>query len=236
MKKDDLKFCLIVILTGIVMWISFVLLVVYVIDPMDAPDSHQDNTVVLLHKDADTMQEIYSAITDLMYERGMQAIKLNRVFAIFTGEQIKSQKGEWEYHLTGDDGKARHFASIRVTVDMETHAVTSVYTFYDDRTRSRRLKNGYLEDWDLLRNLDISQWRLATDEVFELIYEREGNDAFSKFIDFQLELICYWEEQWRLDIIQEGDSLYAKTQTIATFDPVHKKIIEVEENWKGATP
>jgi len=236
MKKDDLKFCLIVILIGIAMWIIIGLLSIYITEPWDVPDSHQDDTVVLLNKDTDTMQEIYAAITDLMYERGMQAVRLSNISAIFTDEQIESQTGKWEYRLFGDDGKNRYTTTITVTVDMETHAVTSVYIYYDDRTRSRRLENGYLEDWDLGRVLDISPWRLTTDEVFELIYENEGEDAFSEFSDFRLKLTCYWEDQWRLDIIQEGDSSYARPQTIATFDPVHKKIIEIEENWKDATP
>jgi len=233
--KHHLKSCLVTIMIILAIIISFFLLTIYIIEP-ETPRSYQDSTVIPLSEDVDTPQEIYAFIADLMYERGMWAIRLNRIYAIFSDEQIKKQKGEWVYSLDGDDGKSKYTSTITVTVDMEKRVVTLIDVFYDSRTLTHRLKNGYLKDWDMGHDIDPSQWMLTIDDMFALIYERVGEDAFSKFNNSQLKLMCYFEDRWTLDVMQKGASLYAESQTIAIFDPIHEKIIEIEERWGNVMP
>jgi len=230
--KYYLTGCLITGAIILILIASLFLLTKYIFEPMDAPDSYQDTTTVALADDVDTMQEIYAAIVDLVYARDMRAIKLHSVDIVFMDEQIEKQKGEMKFNLIVDDGESRHFADITVVIDMEEHAVTMIDVFYDQRTRSRRLKNGDLESWVTLASIDISQAALTTDEMFELVYAAMGDDAFSKFNNPQLILSCMWEDKWILSIMQKGSTPFATVYTDITLDPIGKEITGIEEFWR----
>jgi len=193
----------------------------------DVPPNYQDDTVILLNREVNTVQDAFDFANDRVYEWGAKAQKLYMVTVVFSGEQIEKQRGELEYQFCVDDGNHNYTANASVTIDMETDAMTSIYAWYDIRTKSRRLQSGYLGGWDTIKELDFSKWTVDIDEAFDIIYASIGDNAFSRFDNPKITLDCF-EDKWIFYVTKENDTvLSTAVNNILVLNPITKEVTEI---------
>ncbi|MDR2940786.1 MAG: hypothetical protein LBV08_10800 [Clostridiales bacterium] len=192
----------------------------------EVPANYTDGTIIPLEIEINTIQDAFQFAHDKACGLGVKVLKSQMIEVYFEKEQIQTQRGELNYNFCADDGKNNSLAEITVTVDMESNTVTSISSWYDERTKSKRLPNGYLTCWDNIKDLDISKWTISLDDAFDIIYETIGEDAFSRFDEPKIEVNCF-QDSWKF-IITEGNYAEAPiaVKYIIDLDPINGKVVE----------
>ena len=199
-------------------------------DPGDwysAPDDYIDNTVIPLQGPIRTIQDGYPFAGDRVNEWAKYA-KLRRVEVSFVGDQIKSQKSLIKYEFAADNGVDNYIADVTVTVDMAEETSTMLHAWFDVRTRSRRTISGELTNWSNTNELDMTEWTLTLSEAFEIIYNIVGKDAFTRFENPQITLMCF-SDSWTFFVTKITDNYSLEDKNhIISINPISKEVVEIK--------
>jgi hypothetical protein len=199
-------------------------------DPGDwysTPDEYIDNTVIQLQGPINTIQDGYPFASDRVNEWAKYA-KLRRVEVSFVGDQIKNQRGIIEYEFAADNGVDNFIADVTVTVDMKTETSPMFRAWFDVRTAQRRTIGGKLSNWSGVNEMDMAEWTLTINKAFEIIYNEIGKDAFTRFENPQITLICF-SDTWTFYVTRETENnLWENKNHQICINPITTEVVEIK--------
>ena len=196
-------------------------------DFYNAPIEFRDETIISLDEPINTIQDGYV----FAYNRVMEWAKLAKLFktvVYFTEEQIESRRGLIEYQFTADNGIDNYLARATVTVDMKANTSILFDTGFDPRTRGKRTKGGVRNDWDYIVEVRMTEWTVTLDEAFDIVYREIGEDAFKRFENPKITLVCS-NSHWIFYVTKENENWHeVNVKHLISIDPITKEVLEVK--------
>ena len=200
----------------------------------DAPDDYRDEKVISLLEPINTVQDGYTFANNRVNEWAEFA-KLHMIKVCFTGDQISGHRGLMEYQFNADNGKDNYLAKVTVTIDMETNNSTLLNACFDPRTRGKRVKEGVKDGWHEIHALDMTEWTLTIDEAFDIIYNNVGKNAFMRFVNPKITLICS-SDNWTFFVTKENEDWYGViVKNQISINPVTGEITKIKGFSKDST-